>query len=63
MVLLDQKGLVRESCREEIRMKPECILGQRSDQEREMGWKLNRSGMEKVLGASCGKKFCEWKVD
>ena len=26
-------------------------------------WKLSRSGMGKVLGASCGLKFYEWKVD
>ena len=26
-------------------------------------WKLSRSGMGKVLGASRGLKFYEWKVD
>ena len=51
-------------------MKPECIFGLRSEiggegakKEKWGWWKLSRSGMGKVLRASCGLKFYEWKVD
>ena len=40
-------------------------MGSEGAKKREMAgwWKLSRSGMGKVLGASCGLKFYEWKVD